>query len=240
MTRSLPPASARLAALLLAAAALPAAEVGAQACLGATSFAVRPVRLGAHVSSGAGMTTGIAPVNTADQTTIGIDVTFGSPDGPFGGVGVATTDFDDIGESAPTISGTLGYQIPIGTPAGRRSGPQLCPTGTIGYTLGPDLGAFEARSLHLAAGFSLGVPLEMTPAVRLVPFGGLSLRHQRVSFTEDVRGSDSESGAMLDLGAGFTFNDRFTVRPAVNVPLGFENADAGLSLLFALSFGGGR
>lgn len=237
------PSARTIAALLLSPAALAVAlpaVARAQACLGATSFAVRPVRVGAHVSSGPGMTTGIASLNSADQTTVGVDVTFGAAQGPFGGIGVSTTDFEDIDESAPTISGSLGYQIPLGTSMRAGRGPQLCPVGTIGYTLGPDVGALEARSLHLSAGFSLGMPVEMTPAVRLVPFGGLSLRHQRVTFDDADDAARSESGAMLDLGAGLTFNDRFTVRPAVNVPIGFDNANTGLSLLFGLSFGGGR
>ena len=223
----------RLAAGLLAAAALlPAARLEAQSCLGNASFDVHPVRLGGSIGS------------SNDVTTLGLDVNFGQREGTFGGVGIGLTQFDDDGidEDATTISGSLGYQIPLGTTRSSR-GPQVCPIGAVGYTLGPDVGNVDTRILTLQGGFALGAPVTLTPAVRLTPFGALSLLHQRLSISDDDNDQDfdeSESGGIFNLGAGLIFNDRFTIRPSVDIPIGFDNSDTGFSLTLGLSFGGPR
>ncbi|MDF1501454.1 hypothetical protein [Roseisolibacter sp. H3M3-2] len=228
---------ARLTAALLALAALavPAADAAAQTCTGAASFNRNPVRVGGLLATG------------DDVTTLGADILFGEPGGAFGGVGVALDDFDDdVFESSTTIQGTLGYQVPIGTGARRPGGgPQFCPIATLGYSLGPDfrLGGtdYESRTLGASAGFSVGAPIGLSPTVNLVPFGGLRLIYARTTVSvegSDVDDTDSDSFGALDLGAGLTFNDRFTVRPAFAVPLNRDGADTRFSLLFALHFGG--
>jgi hypothetical protein len=225
----------RLAACLLAAAALlPASRAYAQTCIGTATFRANPVRVGGALGTG------------DDVTTLGAEVMFGSAIGPFGGVGVAFDDFDELDESATTIEGTLGYQVPIGTGVRRTAGgPQFCPIATLGYTLGPDFRAggvdFEARTLGASAGFSLGVPVAMTPTINLVPFGGLALIYQRTTISAgDEDDSESDSFGALNLGAGLTFNDRFTVRPAIGIPIGLDGADSRFSLMFAINFGGSR
>jgi hypothetical protein len=222
----------RLAACTLAAAALlPAARLQAQSCLGLSTFDNHPVRIGASVGS------------ENDVTNLGLNVNFGQRQGAFGGVGVGLTQFDDddIDEDATTISGSLGYQIPLGTNTRSSRGPQVCPIAAVGYTIGPDVGNLDTRILSLQGGFALGAPVELTPAVRLTPFGALSLLHQRATFSVgDDDDTVSESGGLLDLGAGLIFNDRFTIRPSLNVPIGFDNSDTGLTLSLGLSFGGPR
>ena len=167
MIRLLP--RTRLSACLLAAAALlPAAHAGAQTCTGAASFNTHPVRVGGILGTG------------DNQTTIGADLLFGQAAGPFGGVGVSLDDFDDLDESATTIQGTLGYQVPIGTPSRRRAPTaEFCPIATLGYRLGPDFRSggvdIENRTLLASAGFSIGAPVGLAQAVNLVPFGGLRL-----------------------------------------------------------------
>ena len=224
----------RLAAGLLAAAVvLPAAALDAQTCLGLASFDTHPVRIGASVGS------------QDDLTSLGLNVNFGQRQGAFGGVGVGLTQFDDedLDEDATTISGSLGYQIPLGTNTRSSRGPQVCPIGAVGYTIGPDVGNVDTRVLSLQGGFALGAPVDLTPAVRLTPFGALSLLHQRLSVTsddDDGEFNDNESGGLLDIGAGLIFNDRFTIRPSVNIPIGFDRSDTGFSLTLGLSFGGPR
>lgn len=226
-----------LAACLLAAAALlPATRLHAQTCTGAASFNTHPVRVGGILGTG------------NDQTTLGADLLFGQAAGPFGGVGVALDDFDGIDESATTIQGTLGYQVPIGTPSRRRAPvAEFCPIATLGYRLGPDQRLsnvdFENRTLLASAGFSIGAPVGLSTAVNLVPFGGLRLIYDRLKQTRsdsDAEATVTDSYGALDLGAGLTFNDRFTARPAVTIPIGVEGADSRFSLLFALHFGGPR
>jgi hypothetical protein len=236
MTLSRLQARTRLAACLLAAAVLPAAHLSAQTCTGAASFNTHPVRVGGILGTG------------NDVTTLGADLLFGQPAGPFGGVGVALDDFDDIDESATTIQGTLGYQVPIGTPTRRRAPvAEFCPIATIGYRLGPDqrIGGvdYENRTLLATAGFSIGAPVGLSTAVNLVPFGGLRLIYDRLKTSRadsDAEVTSTDSYGALDLGAGLTFNDRFTARPAVTIPIGLEGADSRFSLLFALHFGGPR
>lgn len=234
-TRLLP--RTRLAACLLAAAVLlPAAGLHAQTCVGTASFNAHPVRVGGIIGTG------------DDVTTLGADVIFGSAAGPFGGVGVTLNDYDDLNESATTILGTLGYQVPIGTPSRRRAPvAEFCPIATVGYTLGPDFRAagvdYESRTLGASAGFSIGAPVAMTSVVNLVPFGGLRLIYARNTVSvedSDIDDTESDSYGALDLGAGLTFNDRFTVRPAISIPIGLEGADSRFSLLFGLNFGGPR
>ncbi len=235
MIRPLP--RTRLSACLLAAAVLlPAARAAAQTCTGAASFNTHPVRVGGILGTG------------NDQTTLGADLLFGQAAGPFGGVGVTLDDFDNIDESATTIQGTLGYQVPIGTPSRRRAPTaEFCPIATLGYQLGPDRRIsgvdFESRRLLATAGFSIGAPIGLSTAVNLVPFGGLRLIYDRFKVSRedsDVENTSTDSYGALDLGAGLTFNDRFTARPAVTIPIGLEGADSRFSLLFALHFGGPR
>ena len=221
----------RLAACALAAAALLPAAAQAQTCLGFSTFDANPVRIGATVGS------------SNDVTNLGLNVNFGQRQGAFGGVGVGLTQFDDdiIDEDATTISGSLGYQIPLGANTRSSRGPQVCPLAAVGYTIGPDVGDIDTRVLSLQGGFALGAPVDLTPTVRLTPFGALSLLHQRVTVSlDDDDDSASESGGLLDLGAGLIFNDRFTVRPSINIPIGFDNSDTGFSLAIGLSFGGPR
>lgn len=230
--RPLPPL--RLAACLLAGAALlPAAHLDAQTCRGTASFNSHPVRVGGVVSSG------------DDVSLIGLDLSFGEANGAFGGVGVGVQDFDRTDESATQLTGTIGYQIPLGvsTRGQRAGGPQVCPVGSVGLRLGPNFeGGPDTRGLAVAGGFSLGVPVGMASTVNLVPFGGLQLVYARntTDFDDGDDRSESDTYASLDLGAGFTFGDRFTIRPSVDIPLGLRNADAGFTLLFALNFGGPR
>jgi hypothetical protein len=234
--RSRPRARLAALALALAALALPAGQAAAQTCTGAASFNRNPVRVGGLLATG------------DDVTTLGADLLFGEPAGAFGGVGVALDDFDnDVLESTTSIQGTLGYQVPIGVTTARRpgGGPQFCPIATLSYGLGPDFRLagtdYESRTLGASAGFSLGAPIGLSPQVNLVPFGGLRLIYARTTVSAegaDVDDTESDSFGALDLGAGLTFNDRFTVRPAFAVPLGRDGADARFSLLFALHFGG--
>jgi hypothetical protein len=227
----------RLAAVLLALAALalPAGQAAAQTCTGAASFNRNPVRVGGLLATG------------DDVTTLGADLLFGEPAGAFGGVGVALDDYDNgVLESSTTIQGTLGYQVPIGTGTRRAGGgPQFCPIATLGYSLGPDFRVsgtdYESRTLGASAGFSIGAPIGLSSQVNLVPFGGLRLIYARTTVSAegaDVDDTESDSFGALDLGAGLTFNDRFTVRPAFAVPLNRQGADTRFSLLFALHFGG--
>lgn len=232
-----PQARTRLAACLLAAAVLPAARLSAQTCTGAASFSRNPARIAGIFGTG------------DNTTTLGADLLFGEPAGAFGGGGVQLDDPDGAGESSTTILGTLGYQVPIGT-GGRRpaGGPQFCPIATVGYTLGPDFRDdgvdFDNRTLTVGAGFSVGAPLGLSPSVNLVPFGGLRLIYARNTLSpanSDISVKTTDSYGALDLGAGLTFNDRFTVRPAFSVPIGDDaNRDARFSLLFGLHFGGSR
>ena len=224
----------RLAASVLAAAVLlPAAPLLAQTCRGTASFNAHPVRIGGVVSTG------------DNVSLIGLDLSFGEDDGAFGGVGVGVQDIDGTDESATQLTGTIGYQIPVGVAArGQRAGGlQVCPIGSVGLRLGPNFdGGPDTRGLAAAGGFSLGAPLAMTPTVNLVPFGGLQLVYARntTDFDNDDDVTSTDTYASLDLGAGFTFGDRFTIRPSVDIPLGLDDADAGFTLFFSLNFGGPR
>jgi hypothetical protein len=215
--------SAALAGLVM----FGAAELSAQACVGAASFAGGPVRLGAAVSF----------MDGAKQ--YGAQVGLGRADGAFGAVEVARADLDDTEVGGMSYVGSIGYQVPVG--AARRA--QVCPVGSFRYQRvaddDPFLGSFEARARTFTAGLALGAPFPAGATTEFVPFGSVSMANGRATLEFDgVEESASETYGIVDLGAGFIFNRAITLRPSISFPVGLDNSDAIFTVGLGFNFGG--
>lgn len=217
------------AAAALALLSLAAAPLHAQRCLGFPGFGGQPLRVDGVLTTG------------GNVTTLGADLAFGQAEGAFGSVGLGVADFDNTDESALLVSGSIGTQMQLGTPTRSSSGAQLCPVASLEYQNGPNVANIDITALRLRGGVSLGTSLPMTETLRLAPFGTFSVGFVRSSVDTPAGGdSDSEVGGILDLGAGLVFNNRFTIRPSVNVPIGFDDSDARFGLAVGFNFGSGR
>ena len=199
-----------------------ATPLQAQRCLGFPGFAGQPLRLGGELTTGDNITTFTGKLD------------FGQAAGTFGGVGIGVADYDNIDDSALLVSGNIGTQIPLGTASSTSAGAQLCPVASLEYQAGP---GDDISALRLRGGVSLGTSIVMTPGVNLAPYGTLSLGYARVDVGD---ADDSEVGGIIDLGAGFIFNNKFTIRPNVAIPLGFDDSDARFGITVGFNFGGNR
>lgn len=203
-----------LARLLVVTSALVGSTAGAQICNGFTSFAAAPLRLdvGANFGDGA--------------TQFGAGVNFGRAQGAFGGVNAGFTTYDGDGDNSTEIGANIGYQIPVGTT--RRA--QLCPLaqGTASFIEG-------ANGQQLQLGGRLGGQVTMTPTTMLVPYAGLDLAYSRISI-DDFDESFTDTYGILSLGAGLVLNQRFTIRPQVEIPLGLDDADARFGITVGIGF----
>jgi hypothetical protein len=211
---------------LLLAAATP---LHAQRCLGFPGFANQPLRIDGRLETG------------NHRTDLSADLAFGQAAGVFGGVGIGVADYDNVNRSALLVNGEIGTQVPLGTPTRTSAGAQLCPVATLQYRNGPNSDEVDVSGLDLRGGVSLGTSLPMAQSVRFAPFGTVSFAYVRntadagrVSVTSD------DVGGVIDLGAGFIFTERFTVRPKVSIPVGFDDSDARFGIAVGYSFGGGR
>lgn len=211
---------------LLAAAAQP---LHAQRCLGYPGFAAQPMRLEGRLMTG------------GSRTDLSGHLAFGQAAGAFGGVGIGVADYDRTNRSALLVSGTLGTQMELGTPTRTSSGPQLCPVATLEYRAGPNSDDVDQSGLDLRGGVSLGTSFPMGATSRFAPFGTVSFAYQRAtSEVRNVSVTADDIGGVIDLGAGLIFTNRFTVRPSVSIPVGFDGSDARFGLAVGFNFGGGR
>jgi hypothetical protein len=212
------------AAASLALLSLAAEPLQAQRCLGFPGFANQPMRLTGTLGTG------------DNVTTLGADLAFGQSAGAFGSVGVGVADYDGNSDddSALLLSGTIGTQIPLGATATATSGAQVCPFATLDYRVGP---GDDVNGLGIRGGAALGTSVTMAPSVRLAPFGAVSIGYVRASAGNF---DDSEVGGIIDLGAGVIFNDKFTIRPAVSIPVGFDGSDSSFGVSVGFNFGGNR
>jgi hypothetical protein len=206
-----------------------AAPLHAQRCLGFPGFANQPLRLDGRLETG------------NHRTDLSADLAFGQAAGVFGGVGLGVADFDGTNRSALLVNGEIGTQVPLGTPTRTSAGAQLCPVATLQYRNGPNSDAVDQNGIDLRGGVSLGTSLPMAQSVRFAPFGTVSFAYLR-STVDNGRASATadDVGGVIDLGAGFIFTDRFTVRPKVSIPVGFDESDARFGIAVGYSFGGGR
>jgi len=222
-----------------------------QTCLGLPSFARVPAHLSASVSSG------------DDITHLGGRLSWGSSAlGPFASVEAALVDVDGIDETAFSVGGAVGLQIaakgPNGNGAGKganRARPrsanqqsssvrpmQWCPMMSVDYQSGPNfdiLGeSFDMSALTVGAGASLGLPIEASPNLQLIPTGGFGLAYTKVSADfGPMGGSESDIYGVLSLGVGILMNETISVKPFLGIPIGLDGADSRVGIMASFGLG---
>jgi hypothetical protein len=219
-----------LAAITLACAA---SIAEAQICLGTASFATGPIRIDGSFST------------IDDATSLSVGASVGAPRGPFVSVNVNRTDIDEVDESATGFGILGGLELDLSTSASSRSARfSLCPVASFNYSTADfDLlgESVEFSANTLSAGLALGAEVTASPTLSVIPFGALSVVRQSVDFEgfgEDAE--ESETGGSLDLGLGLVLNRRFTIRPLISIPLGFEGADPAFGVSVHFNFGRSR
>jgi len=209
--------------------ALAAAPLHAQRCLGFPGFGGQPLRVDGRLATG------------DRHTDLAADLAFGQAAGAFGGVGIGVADYDNSNRSALLVSGEIGTQVPLGTPTRTSAGAQLCPVASLQYRAGPNTDAVDRSGLDLRGGVSLGTSLPMAQSTRFAPYGTVSFAYRRATVDAGrERLTSDDVGGVIDLGAGFIFTNRFTVRPSVSIPVGFDDTDARFGLAVGFNFGGTR
>ena len=224
--------STAAAALLLVAAP---AFAHAQACLGAPSYKVAPLQLGA----GASFTDG--------SKGAGVQIGLGSRQGLFLNTGVSLQSYDGLDGSGTSFGGTLGYDVDVSPAPANGPAPtasvSVCPLATIAYTKLPSfsdgLNDYNAHEVDAGAGVALGVSVTASPTVSVIPFGSFSYLHGTATVSVPGLGSESASDSfgMAELGLGLLLNQRVPLRPSVSVPVGLDGSSATFN--FAVGFQGG-
>jgi hypothetical protein len=218
----------RFTTTLVALAFAGASTVGAQVCVGSPSFSTGPIRLEGGLQFG------------NDAMSYGVGAAVGSVTGPFASASVGIVNIDDVDESATVFGAKAGWDLNLAPrPSGLRLG--VCPIVAFDYQNGPEFdvgfGDLDLSATQLSAGLSVGASVVASPTMNVIPFG--ALRFARTSFKVAIGDQDedeSENHGILDLGVGFAFNNAFTFKPSVQIPLGLEDSDPVFGVTLSYNF----
>jgi hypothetical protein len=213
-------------------AALPTAATG-QVCSGFASFAQGPFQV-----------LGSAAFND-EAKSFGGGFAFGGA-GAFGQVSIGTTSFDNLDGSSFNFGGGAGYQVSLD----KRRIFHLCPIASVAFASGPnDIDVFGDGSLVLDLSetdfefaVALGAVASRSGQTQIIPVGSLAFVSATLKAKDQVSGtsdSQSETFGLLGLGLGFVFNQVFTLRPNVAIPIGLEGASTTFSVTLSVNFGRG-
>ena len=208
----------------LLATMIAAAPSLAQVCEGRPGADAGNVLLGAGYSAGSG------------AKEFGVGVT-GLGARAYGGATVGSVSYDDFSGSTTTLSGSVGYQLPVGSSARA----QLCPYLHGGFGFGPnDIGGtgIDLSARTLGAGVSWGFRATQSSGFGLFPTVSAGFAYYSVKLTDGVDDlTQSDAYGQIGLGLGFVFSRQFAVRPAITIPVGLEGADPILGVAISLSVG---
>jgi hypothetical protein len=199
----------------------------AQSCLGLASF-----------STGQMQVAGNAQFNNLYNTWAG-NFSYGLPSGVYGGVSLSTTSFDGIDPNSLGVGANVGYQMTVGK-AGQF---HVCPVASLSLGMGPDDAAANINSSSTDAhlGLAVGTSMGTNPRMRILPTAGLGLQYRKEKVQDTAPGGTTFEGsdtyALARLGVGFVFNQAISVRPTIDIPLGYVNNDATLGVTVAYNFG---
>ena len=208
-------------AALTVLAALP---LDAQLCAGTASFTTGRMQAGGQFLS------------NDDYSSYGVGLAVGNARGLYGGVQLANNDYDFVNESGLAVGVGGGYQM---RPA--KQGFQICPVASMVIGLGPDnIGGSntDMSTFQLSAGALIGLVAHRSGNMQIIPTGGLSLVNQKVTLSAPGGSADdSETFFAIDLGAGLVFNQVWTIRPMLSLPMGADNREESVSLGVSYNFG---
>jgi hypothetical protein len=196
----------------------------AQTCVGMPSFAAGRMQ----VSGGAQFADG--------ASSVGASFGYGSPKGLYGKAGIGSTSYDAFDGSSFDLNFAGGYQIRM-----QHRAAELCPVASLSLGSGPNdvLGSgVDMSNRTFAFGAAFGGSVGRNPQVRILPNASFQFANTRVTLDNGTSSpSDSETYGLLTLGTGFVFNSRYSLNPAVNIPIGLDGGDASFGLMGAINFG---
>jgi hypothetical protein len=210
-----------------------AAPAFAQICGGGPSFGLYPMQLGMGLSlSDTAQTYG-------GSFGAGGRAMFASVN--FGGANIDEVTFDEVTiEEIDDTALVLGFTVGSDNRLDSQGRIWLCPLGSLGYRIGPEIGQLDTNQLSLAGGGRLGVVAMDNGAVQAIPTFGISFVHQQFTFEipNDEDESDSETFGVITLGIGLVFNEQTALIPTFDVPLGREDDSFVFRVNFVINFGG--
>jgi hypothetical protein len=213
-------------AVSLALLALIRSPAVAQACMGLASFTGAPMQVTATGSF------------TQLSNSFGGTLGYGLPSSVYGNVAVATTSYDVVDGSTLGLAGRAGYQVNVG---GTRP-VQVCPNASFGIGKGPndDAAGIDRSSRSATIGLHLGTELGAGPRIKVVPSAGFSYAHASVK-AEDSSGTElfeiSDRYGLAQIAVGIILNQRISVRPSIEIPVGLDGGDPTVGLTLGYNVG---
>src|SRR6266478_1091708 len=164
--------------------------------------------------------------------------------GPFGQVSIGTTSYDNFHGSSLLFGGGLGYQVKLG----QKGILQLCPTASLVFLSGPNnFDVFGDGSVvvdlsgtDLSFGLALGVLASGSNQTQIIPVASLGFVSGTTKASDDVSGtsqSDTQTFGVLELGLGFVFNQVFSFRPNVAIPIALDGGVTSFGATISVNFG---
>ena len=194
-----------------------AGSAEAQLCAGLPSFRDQPMQVG------------LAASFTDGARGVGGTFAFGG-ESLFAGAGVSVLNFSDLDSLATDVSAFVGADLQADTD-GRVF---LCPSGAVGFGVGPDLGAVDISTAALRGGGQVGVIASDQSGLLVIPTFGLFAIYSNV--TAEFGGSEessSDTSGLANLGVGFVFNRNVGITPSIAIPF---SAAGGSDVIFTLQF----
>lgn len=146
------------------------------------------------------------------------------------------TSYDGFDSGSTNFGATLGAQLK----AGGDKKFEVCPTFTIGRSMGPNNDAFdlEYSSLRTSPGVSMGFVASQSGQTEIVPTLGFTLEHSRNTVDDGFdKFTDGTTYGSIGLGVGFVFNKKFSAQPAVYIPVGLDEGEVVYQVIATLSLG---
>ena len=158
----------------------------------------------------------------------------------FGGVQIGRVTVDAPGDdvSSTLIGGRVGAQFTY-----EMERPlHICPIFTLTRQSASDVGDIDdldLSSTSLGFGADVGFLVHEVGTTQIVPTAGLYFARisARSEFDGEELFDESDTGGLFNVGAGFIFNQRFSVTPLVSFPFGFGETDPSFSITALYAFG---
>lgn len=199
----------------------------AQTCLGLASFSTGPMQV-----TGAGSF-------TQHSNTLGVGASYGFVSRLFTAGALGTSFSEAFEGSSLDLGATLGYEIPVG----KTGQLQLCPLASLGLQLGPNsrLQSGVDRSDRMAAlGLAVGTVFRTGARAEVAPTVGLSYAYEKSQATNnagDLLFQISDTYLLAQFGVGFILNSNISLRPQIDIPLGWSGNEPTLGLTVGYNFG---
>jgi hypothetical protein len=210
----------RVLTLILTAIVSSAGALSAQVCLGRPALgASRMANVGGGVSFFDG------------GRAYGARAAFGGP--LFGLAAFDYYDPDEVELSVKSLSVGLGYQLPnVGGSV------SVCPGVVATYAFGLEILGVDFTAIEVAPGIAVGLQSEVSPTIRVAPFGQVAFVYTRGEADAGPLGefSEDDTAGLLLLGLSLILSDRFSLGPSVLMPLARDEGEQGDDTLVSVFF----